>query len=64
MLFRSRLEGDALDQGGLQGDGEVVKGLQDADQGVDGSPLPQQSGVLIHPLDQGTFHQQGEPLRQ
>lgn len=57
-------EFDPFDQRRLQGDAEVVEGLQDATEGVQGGPVPQQSAVLIRPSCQGTLGQQGEPLRQ
>ena len=58
------LKGDAFDDGGLQGDGEVVQRLQDVDVGADRGSVSEQGRVLVHPLDHRALHQQGDPLGQ
>ena len=41
------LEVHPLDQGSLQGDGELVEGVEDTGESVDGGTIPDQRWLLV-----------------
>ena len=59
-----RLKVNAFDQRGFQCEGEVVKRLQDADEGVDSGAVSEHGRFLVHSQDHRALDQQGEPLGQ
>lgn len=62
--FYQGLHVHAFDERSLQDDGEVLNGLQDADEGVDGHAVPQEGALFIHSGDGRTLGQQRDPLRE
>lgn len=52
----------AFDERALEDEGEVLDGLQDADEGVDGHAVPQEGALFVHPGDGRALGQQRDPL--
>ena len=59
-----RSDVDALDQGCLQRDVELLQCLQHADQGIDKCVVFDQRHILIHVCGDGAVSQQGNPVVQ
>ena len=59
-----RSDVDALDQGRLQSDVELLQRLQHADQGIDKCVVFDQCHILIHVCGDGAIGQQGDPVVQ
>ena len=59
-----RSDVDALDQGRLQRDIELLQCLQHSDQGIDKCVVFDQCHVLVHVCSDGAVGQQGNPVVQ
>lgn len=57
-----RSDVNALDQGRLQRDIELLQCLQHADQGIDKCVIFDQCHVLVHVRSDGAVSQQGDPV--
>lgn len=57
-----RSDVDALDEGRLQGDVELLQSLQHADQGIDECVVFDQRYVLVHVCGDGAVSQQRNPM--